>query len=105
MGECRIKGLLSGSLQVDPEVYRGVLIFKRGGKVYTDWVTRSTIASIIVIMSSQGAASHINGIEFFWLFAKRRLMKFHGIAESTFYLHLKECEFRLNYRDETIYIL
>ena len=49
--------------------------------------------------------SHINGIESFWSYAKRRLMKFHGIAESTFYLHLKECEFRFNYRSENIYPL
>ena len=47
--------------------------------------------------------SHINGIESFWSFAKRRLMKFHGISESTFYLHLKECEFRFNYRKQNIY--
>ncbi len=47
--------------------------------------------------------SHINGIESFWSFAKRRLMKFHGIPESTFYLHLKECEFRFNYRKQNIY--
>lgn len=49
--------------------------------------------------------SHINGIESFWAYAKHRLMKFHGIADSTFYLHLKECEFRFNYRDENIYLL
>jgi len=47
--------------------------------------------------------SHINGIESFWSFAKRRLMKFHGIPESTFYLHLKECEFRFNYRKQNLY--
>ena len=46
---------------------------------------------------------HINGIESFWSFAKRRLMKFHGIPKSTFYLHLKECEFRFNFRDQNIY--
>jgi transposase-like protein len=28
----------------------------------------------------------INGIESFWSFSKRRLMKFHGIPKSTFYL-------------------
>ena len=49
--------------------------------------------------------SHINGIESFWAFAKNRLLKFHGIAESTFYLHLKECEFRFNNRNEDIYLL
>ena len=49
--------------------------------------------------------NHINGIESFWSYAKRRLMKFHGIADSTFYLHLKECEFRFNNRNENIYLL
>ena len=43
---------------------------------------------------------HINGIESFWSYAKRRLMKFHGIPKKTFYLHLKECEFRFNYRNQ-----
>ena len=49
--------------------------------------------------------SHINGIESFWLFAKRRLMKFHGIPQSTFYLHLKECEFWFNNCNTNIYKL
>ena len=34
--------------------------------------------------------SHINGIESFWSFAKRRLVKFQEISQLTFYLHLKE---------------
>ena len=46
---------------------------------------------------------HINGIESFWSYSKRRLMKFHGIPKSTFYLHLKECELRFNYRNQNIY--
>ena len=49
--------------------------------------------------------SHINGIESFWSFAKNRLIKFHGIPPDTFYLHLKECEFRFNYRNENLYRL
>ena len=48
---------------------------------------------------------HINGIESFWSYAKRRLMKFHGIPKTTFYLHLKECEFRFNYRNQDPYKL
>ena len=31
---------------------------------------------------------HIDGIESFWAFAKKRLTKFHGITNSSFYLHL-----------------
>ena len=37
--------------------------------------------------------AHINGIEAFWSFTKRRLAKFNGVR-STFDLHLKECEWR-----------
>ncbi len=47
--------------------------------------------------------SHIDGIENFWGVAKSRLSKFKGIHKHTFYLHLKECEFRFNYRDQNIY--
>ena len=49
--------------------------------------------------------NHINGIESFWSYAKNRLIKFHGIPRDTFYLHLKECEFRFNYRNENLYYL
>ena len=49
--------------------------------------------------------SHINGIESFWSFAKNRLIKFHGIPKETFYLHLKECEFRFNNRKADLYKL
>ena len=48
---------------------------------------------------------HINGIENFWGLAKARLAKFRGIHKSTFYLHLKECEFRFNHRHENLYRL
>ena len=48
-------------------------------------------------------SNHINGIEGFWGFAKVRLVKFRGMRKSTFYLHLKECEFRFNYRKENLY--
>ena len=47
--------------------------------------------------------THINGIESFWGFAKTRLSKFRGIRKESFYLHLKECEFRFNYRHENMY--
>lgn len=49
--------------------------------------------------------THINGIEGFRGLAKTRLVKFKGMSPSTFYLHLKECEFRFNHRDEDLYQL
>ena len=45
---------------------------------------------------SNGLGTHVNGIENFWSFAKRRLAKFNGVSRKTFLLHLKECEFRYN---------
>jgi transposase len=47
--------------------------------------------------------THVNGIEGFWGIAKVRLAKFRGMAKSTFYLHLKETEFRYNHRNDNIY--
>jgi transposase-like protein len=49
--------------------------------------------------------THINGIESFWSYAKTRLVKFHGVSKNTFNLHLKECEFRFNYRNENLYAI
>jgi transposase-like protein len=46
--------------------------------------------------------SHVNGIENFWSFAKRRLSKFNGCASQKFVLHLKESEFRYNHRNEDL---
>lgn len=47
--------------------------------------------------------SHINGIEAFWSFAKVRLHRLKGIHKQTFYLHLKECEWRFNHRQKNVY--
>ncbi len=47
--------------------------------------------------------SHVNGIEAFWSFSKRRLSKFNGIAAHKFHVHLKECEFRFNFRGKKFY--
>ena len=49
--------------------------------------------------------NHINGIENFWGIAKVRLSKFRGLNKETFYLHLKECEFRFNYKYDDLYRL
>jgi transposase-like protein len=44
---------------------------------------------------------HINGIESFWSFTKRRLAKFNGVRRN-FELHLKECEWRWGKDPDTI---
>ncbi|HEY6189205.1 MAG TPA: IS1595 family transposase [Pyrinomonadaceae bacterium] len=47
--------------------------------------------------------SRLEAIENFWRFARGRLEKFNGVSNRTFYLHLKECEWRFNGRDLDLY--
>ncbi len=68
-------------------------------------VTENIIGSSMVENEFANGHAHINGIENFWGLAKTRLAKFKGISKNTFYLHLKECEFRFNYRKHDIYQL
>ncbi len=48
---------------------------------------------------------HINGIESFWSYAKRRHAKFNGLRKSSFPAFLKETEFRFNTREQDLYKL
>ena len=54
-------------------------------------------------MSFVRGKAHVNGIESFWSFTKRRLAQFNGLSDKTFYLHLKESEFRFNNREQNLY--
>lgn len=45
---------------------------------------------------SDGFGHHINGIENFWSFTKRRLQQFNGVRKTHFNIFLKECEWRYN---------
>lgn len=47
--------------------------------------------------------AHVNGIESFWGYTKRRLAKFNGLTDDKFNLHLKESEFRWNMREKNMY--
>jgi len=47
--------------------------------------------------------NHVNGIESFWSYCKRRLAKFNGLTDEKFILHLKESEFRFNNRKQDLY--
>ena len=49
--------------------------------------------------------AHVNGIESFWSFTKRRLSKFNGLTDEMFNLHLKESEWRWNNRGRIYDIL
>lgn len=54
---------------------------------------------------SNRRGTHVNGIENFWSFSKRRLAKFNGVSRKTFLLHLKECEFRYNHKYDMLKVL
>ena len=47
--------------------------------------------------------NRINGIEGFWGYAKNGLVKYRGMPEEDFYLHLKECESRFDMRERDMY--
>ena len=47
--------------------------------------------------------SHINGIESFWSFCKRRMRKQNGVKKDKFLIHLKESEWRWNHRNDDLY--
>ena len=46
---------------------------------------------------------HINGIESFWSFTKRRLAKFNGVTRN-FEMHLKECEWRWGRDADSLFV-
>ena len=45
---------------------------------------------------------HVNGIENFWSFTKRRMQRKNGIRKTYFELFLKECEWRYNRVDDEL---
>lgn len=97
-----IQAIIRGKVQLES------IIHSDGWKAYDGLVDLGYKKHYRVNHSSNEFASkssHINGIESFWRFAKTRLAKFRGIPERTFYLHLKECEFRFNYRHQNLYLL
>lgn len=49
--------------------------------------------------------NHINGIESFWSYVKRKMRKHNGIPKQKFYLYLKESEFKFNNRNNNLFDL
>ena len=51
------------------------------------------------VSSSRPVFDDISG---FWGHTKSRLLKFRGLNKNTLYLHVKECEFRYNFRNDDL---
>ena len=58
-----------------------------------------------LIIARARSKSHIDEIDLFWGMLKSRLIKFRGFNGGTLYLHVKETEFRYNYRDNDLFEL
>jgi transposase len=90
-----IKGRAEAS-PVDIEKYRLNL--------YAGILDFNTVKLYRVNQTTKGR-SQIDEIDMFWGTLKSRLAKFRGLNSNTIYLHVKETEFRYNYRNEDIFEL
>lgn len=87
------------------KVLEGATIYSDGWKSYDSLVLNGYHHYCIYHSHDEFARgkNHVNGIESFWSYAKRRLQKFNGIHRHLFHLHVKECEFRFNHRHGNMY--
>lgn len=94
-------------LIIQGRVLAGSTIYSDGWKAYDGLILNGYDHYRIFHSENKFARgkSHVNGIEAFWSFAKRRLAKFNGMADHKFFLHLKESEFRFNNRHHNLYKL
>ena len=89
------------------QIQKGTVIYTDGWKAYDGLIFNGYKHYRVHHHDNEFARgkNHVNGIESFWSFAKRRLSKFNGISDSNFYTHLKESEFRFNYRKDDLYAI
>ena len=99
-----LQGIISGRVELSAEVttdgfrsYDGLVEagFSRHHRINKYYNRDRTV------FSENGV--HINGIESFWSYAKRRHQKFNGLRRTAFATFLKETEFRFNTRDQDLY--
>ena len=88
------------------KILEDATIYTDGWKSYDGLITEGYKHHRIYHSSGEFARgkNHVNGIESFWSYAKRRLAKFNG-TKKNFEIHLKETEWRFNNRQNNIYSL
>ena len=86
---------------IQGKILEGSTIHTDGWKAYDGLILNGYSHYRVFHQENEFASgkSHVNGIESFWSYAKRRLSKFNGLTDDTFLLHLKETECRFNHRD------
>jgi len=95
IANCQRKNLLP---IIKGKVLEETTIFTDGWKSYDGLVLNGYHHYRIYHSKNEFARgkNHINGIESFWSYTKRRLNKFNGIRKDKFLFHLKESEYRWN---------
>lgn len=92
---------------LEEKAYKNSTIYTDGFRTYDGLVNYGYKQHFRVKHSDNEFANgrnHINGIENFWGLCKVRLSRFRGIHKHKFYLHLKECEWRFNNKENNLYI-
>lgn len=86
---------------IQGKILEGSTIYTDGWKAYNGLIVNGYDHYRIFHSNNEFARgkNHVNGIENFWGYAKRRLSKFNGFTNDKFILHLKECELRYNNRN------
>ena len=89
---------------IQGKILEGSTVYTDGWKAYDGLILNGYDHYRIFHSNNEFARgkNHVNGIESFWSFAKRRLSKFHGIASHKFFMHIKECEWRFNNRQKDL---
>lgn len=87
---------------IQGKILEGSTVYTDGWKAYDGLILNGYDHYRIFHSENEFARgkNHVNGIESFWSFAKRRLAKFNGLTDKNFFLHIKETEFRFNHRHE-----
>lgn len=90
---------------IQGKILEGATIYSDGWRAYDGLILNGYDHYRVFHSENEFARgkNHINGIEAFWSYAKRRLRKFNGIASHKFHMYLKKCEFRWNHRKENLY--
>lgn len=94
---------LKGKVEADRR-----LIEKYHLDLYSGIVDFNTVKLFRINSAHDGvtnARTKVDEIDLFWGMLRSRLVKFRGLNGSTLYLHVKETEFRYNYRNEDLFEL
>jgi transposase len=86
-------------------IFEGYIVHTDGWKAYDGLILNGYTHHRVHHSANEFARgkNHVNGVESFWSFAKRRMAKFNGIASHKFTLYLKDCEFRFNHRKTNLF--